>query len=92
MDFMKKYIHIAKAIKPQLTEQASEIIAQEYTKLRDFDLEQSDVARVSQDLHLLLYYFSNLQSLPDPTRHCSYPGDADPSVHCPRPSPSLDYD
>ncbi|KAH9405242.1 MCM DNA helicase complex subunit [Tyrophagus putrescentiae] len=45
MDFMKKYIHIAKAIKPQLTEQASEIIAQEYTKLRDFDLEQSDVAR-----------------------------------------------
>lgn len=46
MDFMKKYIHIAKAIKPQLTQEASDIIATEYTKLRDFDLEQSDVARV----------------------------------------------
>lgn len=47
MDFMKKYIHIAKAIKPQLTQEASDIIATEYTKLRDFDLEQSEVARVS---------------------------------------------
>lgn len=46
IDFMKKYIHIAKAIKPQLTKEASDIIAEEYTKLRTFDLEQNDVSRV----------------------------------------------
>lgn len=47
IDFMKKYIHIAKAIKPQLTTEAATIISQEYSKLRTFDLEQNDVARVS---------------------------------------------
>lgn len=44
---MKKYIHIAKAIKPQLSKEAVDIISEEYTKLRNYDMDQSDTARVS---------------------------------------------
>lgn len=44
---MRKYIHIARCIKPKLTEEASEVIADEYAKLRSEDLMESDVARVS---------------------------------------------
>jgi len=44
--FMKKYIHIAKCIKPVLTQEACEIITEEYTKLRANDLE-SDVAKTA---------------------------------------------
>lgn len=47
---MKKYIHIAKIIKPKLTAEACDIISEEYSKLRSFELDQIDVARVS--LHL----------------------------------------
>ena len=47
IDFMKKYIHIAKAIKPQITPEAIKIISDEYEHLRSFDLNQHDVARVS---------------------------------------------
>lgn len=45
MQFMKKYIHVAKVLKPILTEEASEMIAEEYSKLRCQDLMESDVAR-----------------------------------------------
>ena len=40
--FMKKYIHFAKALKPQLTKAAADIIVEEYTRLRNQDLSQTD--------------------------------------------------
>jgi len=45
VEFMSKYIHIAKCIKPVLTEEASEIIAEEYQDLRDADSASQDTAR-----------------------------------------------
>ncbi|XP_046909054.1 minichromosome maintenance 3 [Dermatophagoides farinae] len=45
MNFMRKYIHLAKAIKPQLSQEAIDIIAEEYSKLRTYDLEQNDLCR-----------------------------------------------
>ncbi|XP_035777764.1 DNA replication licensing factor Mcm3-like [Anopheles albimanus] len=45
MEFMRKYIHIAKCLKPKLTEAACEIISNEYSRLRSQDLMDSDVAR-----------------------------------------------
>lgn len=42
MQFMRKYIHIAKALKPQLTREAAEYIADEYTKLRSQDNVQGE--------------------------------------------------
>ncbi|KAF2896331.1 hypothetical protein ILUMI_09838 [Ignelater luminosus] len=44
-DFMRKYIHLVKIMKPTLTEEASEIIADEYSKLRSEDALEADVAR-----------------------------------------------
>jgi len=46
VSFMKKYIHIAKCIKPVLTQEACEVITEEYTKLRANDLE-SDMAKTA---------------------------------------------
>ncbi|CAK1543804.1 unnamed protein product [Leptosia nina] len=43
--FMRKFIHIAKLIKPKLTQEASDAIADEYAKLRNQDMMESDVAR-----------------------------------------------
>ena len=40
--FMKKYVHFAKALKPQLTQEAADIIVEEYTRLRNQDLSQTD--------------------------------------------------
>ncbi|XP_053657750.1 DNA replication licensing factor Mcm3 [Anopheles marshallii] len=45
MEFMRKYIHIAKCLKPKLTETACEMISNEYSRLRSQDLVDSDVAR-----------------------------------------------
>lgn len=46
--FMRKYIHVAKEIKPTLTREAAELIADEYSKLRNQDnLQQDNIARVS---------------------------------------------
>jgi len=48
MKFMRKYIHVAKDMKPILTREAAEHIAEEYSKLRNHDNMQADnVARVS---------------------------------------------
>merc|ERR1719347_469717 len=44
VQFMKKYIHIAKCMKPVLTEEASEMLADEYANLRANDFE-TGVAR-----------------------------------------------
>lgn len=45
VEFMRKYIHIAKCMKPKLSEQACEAIATEYSSLRSQENIQSDVAR-----------------------------------------------
>jgi len=44
--FMRKYVHLAKGLKPQLTKEAADLIAEEYTKLRNQDnLENDHLAR-----------------------------------------------
>ncbi|XP_063827682.1 DNA replication licensing factor Mcm3 [Ostrinia nubilalis] len=43
--FMRKYIHIARLMKPKLTSDASDVIADEYARLRSQDTMDSDVAR-----------------------------------------------
>jgi DNA replicative helicase MCM subunit Mcm2 (Cdc46/Mcm family) len=35
--FMRKYVHLAKGLKPQLTKEAADLISEEYTKLRNVD-------------------------------------------------------
>lgn len=46
MQFMRKYIHVAKNLAPTLTGPATELIAEEYTKLRSQDsLQQDNLAR-----------------------------------------------
>ncbi|XP_054158126.1 zygotic DNA replication licensing factor mcm3-like [Oppia nitens] len=45
IQFMKKYIHIAKAIKPKLSKEACDLIAEEYTKLRSHETDTSEMAR-----------------------------------------------
>lgn len=45
VDFMKKYISVVKCIKPKLTEQACELISNEYSRLRSQDSAENDVAR-----------------------------------------------
>ncbi|XP_023318639.1 DNA replication licensing factor Mcm3 [Trichogramma pretiosum] len=43
--FMRKYIHIARIMKPELTEEARKTIIEEYSRLRSEDNVESDVAR-----------------------------------------------
>ncbi|XP_053323425.1 maternal DNA replication licensing factor mcm3 [Spea bombifrons] len=45
MQFIRKYIHVAKLIKPVLTHEASEYISQEYAKIRSHDQMNNDRAR-----------------------------------------------
>lgn len=49
---MRKYIHIAKLMKPKLTQEASDAIADEYARLRNQDMMDSDVARVKIIFHV----------------------------------------
>lgn len=44
---MKKFIHLAKQFKPVLTNEAAEMISEEYSKLRSEDEMEQDTARVS---------------------------------------------
>ena len=47
MKFMRKYIHVARDMKPQLTREAADFIADEYSKLRNQENMQADnIARV----------------------------------------------
>uniref|UniRef100_A0A3P9LU04 DNA replication licensing factor MCM3 n=1 Tax=Oryzias latipes TaxID=8090 RepID=A0A3P9LU04_ORYLA len=46
-EFMRKYIHIAKAVTPVLTEEAANHIAEEYSRLRGQEQLGSDMARTS---------------------------------------------
>ncbi|XP_063387262.1 DNA replication licensing factor Mcm3 [Cydia fagiglandana] len=43
--FMRKFLHIARLMKPKLTQEASDAIADEYARLRSQDTMDSDVAR-----------------------------------------------
>jgi len=45
IDFMRKYIHLAKATKPKLTKEVCDYICEQYTELRNIDLTQSDLKR-----------------------------------------------
>ncbi|KAM9563488.1 DNA replication licensing factor MCM3 [Guaruba guarouba] len=47
MEFMRKYIHVAKMIKPVLTEESASYIAEEYSRLRSQDQINSDIAMTS---------------------------------------------
>ena len=49
---MRKYIHIAKIMKPKLTEEACKAIAEEYSRLRSEESNESDVAKVCLKDHL----------------------------------------
>ena len=44
--FMKKYIHVARAVRPVLTREACDIISTEYTKLRAQETVSADKAKV----------------------------------------------
>ncbi|XP_077367431.1 DNA replication licensing factor MCM3 [Festucalex cinctus] len=46
-EFMRKYIHIAKAVTPVLTEEAANHIAEEYSRLRSQEQLGTDIARTS---------------------------------------------
>ena len=55
MKFMRKYIHVARDMKPQLTREAADFIADEYSKLRNQENMQADnIARVRGSLILPL--------------------------------------
>lgn len=45
VEFMRKYIHIAKCMKPKLSEPACDAIATEYSRLRSQETVESDIAR-----------------------------------------------
>ncbi|KPJ14118.1 DNA replication licensing factor Mcm3 [Papilio machaon] len=45
--FMRKYIHIARLLRPKLTQDACDVIADEYARLRNQDMMETDVARVT---------------------------------------------
>ncbi|NXL06813.1 MCM3 factor, partial [Mesembrinibis cayennensis] len=47
MEFMRKYIHVAKMIKPVLTQESASYIAEEYSRLRSQSQMNSDIARTS---------------------------------------------
>ena len=48
MQFMRKYVHVTKALKPTLTSPAAEFLSEEYSKLRSHDnMTQDNIARVS---------------------------------------------
>ena len=55
MAFMRKYIHVARNIRPALTREAAEHLADEYSKLRNQEMggTQSMIARVSGHLRVL---------------------------------------
>uniref|UniRef100_A0A4W3H006 DNA replication licensing factor MCM3 n=1 Tax=Callorhinchus milii TaxID=7868 RepID=A0A4W3H006_CALMI len=71
MEFMRKYIHVARLLKPVLTATAAAHIAEEYTRLRSQDLAAAQGARVCVCLNL-------------PLAHHSYPatGSSPTSLSC----------
>nr|AAI67938.1 MCM3 minichromosome maintenance deficient 3 [Xenopus tropicalis] len=47
VEFMRKYVYVAKIFKPVLTQEAASFIAEEYSRLRNQDQLSTDVARTS---------------------------------------------
>ncbi|XP_003748528.1 maternal DNA replication licensing factor mcm3 [Galendromus occidentalis] len=45
LTFLKKYIHLARQVKPALSDEAGRLISEEYPRLRSFDSDHSDMAR-----------------------------------------------
>uniref|UniRef100_A0A0N5ANB4 DNA replication licensing factor MCM3 n=1 Tax=Syphacia muris TaxID=451379 RepID=A0A0N5ANB4_9BILA len=45
MQFIRKYIHMAKAVKPKLTSEAAEYISECYSEMRSFDTSKTDQDR-----------------------------------------------
>ena len=57
--FLKKYVQVAKILKPVLSRDAANCIAEEYAKLRSMDQENtSNVARVTNAY--AVYYLTHL--------------------------------
>ena len=54
---MRKYVHIAKSMKPALTKEACDHIAEEYAKLRSQEsLDQNNMAKVGEIINRNLYF------------------------------------
>ncbi|VDK58029.1 unnamed protein product [Cylicostephanus goldi] len=45
VEFVRKYIHLARSMKPKLTESATEYIADVYSEIRSFDISKTDRER-----------------------------------------------
>ncbi|CAB3397709.1 unnamed protein product [Caenorhabditis bovis] len=45
IDFMRKYIHLAKNVQPKLTDEATEYISEVYAEIRSFDIDKTDQER-----------------------------------------------
>lgn len=45
MDFMRKYIHLARSVQPKLTDEATEYISEVYADIRSFDITKTDQER-----------------------------------------------
>lgn len=92
MEFIRKYIHMAKLVKPVLTQEASDYIAEEYTRLRSHDQVNDDLARVciehvAGNLSLKSSYFQFIPIVwfaTDNARHSTCTGDDDQVGHRPR--------
>ena len=48
--FLKKYIHVARALKPVLTREACDLISSEYAKLRAQETANRDTAKVGSEV------------------------------------------
>lgn len=97
MEFIRKYIHVAKMVKPVLTQEASDYIAEEYTKLRSHDQVNNDLARVgiwelAENCYSSFNDFSEtfyiqfiliVWFVPDDARHSTCPRDYDQVSHGP---------
>lgn len=45
LPFIQKFLHVAKELKPRMSKEAADFIAQEYSKLRNLDISQDNVAK-----------------------------------------------
>lgn len=95
-EFMRKYIHIAKAVTPVLTEEAANHIAEEYSRLRSQEQMGADMARVSSAPAPRPFAADGWSSMsltvvplvfPDVPGDGPHAGDADPPVHGARQGP-----
>lgn len=90
VDFMRKYIHFVKILKPTLTEEASEIISNEYSRLRSEDFLENDVARVSKTLKISCFSIINCV-FKDTTGYGAYFGNYDSFSHSARKGAYVTY-